>query len=205
VRAALLAIAVGVAAGCGDHPPPIPTCDDTFVGDPSLPPEAVLVVTDGVSEMLVDVASGDAVPLVRPPQGGQVTYAAARVRNIYRCAVQLRGRYRDPDTNEELGFDGRTTDLQVGDDGWLRPAVTLLSDFANVPLCPDYSTTRDNVGTLTTLEVTAIDQHGHSVTVSQLVVPTCTATDPAVHDWCVCECSKLPATMMRSCGADMSI
>jgi hypothetical protein len=177
------------------------TCDDSFIGDPTLPPEAVLVITDGLSSTLTDVLDGDLVPLVRPPQGGQVTYAGARVRNINRCSVQLRGRFRDPATNVELGFDGRNTDLVVGADGWGRPDGSQLANLANVPLCPDNDPVRDNAGVPAILEMAVADQHGHSVTVSQMVTPTCTVSDPAMRALCNCECSHLPASG-RVCGLD---
>ncbi len=170
-----------------------------FIGDPTLPPEAIIVVTDGLSGTLVDVKDGDMVPLVRPPQGGQVTYAAARVRNINRCAVQLRGRFRDPTTGAELGFDGRNADLVVGNDGWGRPDVSQLSNLANIALCPDFDPVRDNVGTMTTLEMSVADQKGHATTVSKVVVPTCTALDPTLRALCNCECRHLPPGMPRMC------
>lgn len=190
-----LAILLFVAlAACnhGTKPPPPPPCDDTFIGDPSLPPEAIIVVTDGLSGTLTDVNAGDAVPLERPPQGGQVTYAAARVRNINRCSVQFRGRFRDPTTMAELGFDGRNTDLVVGADGWGRPDVSHLSNLANIPLCPDNDPTRDNQGVPALLEMQVTDQHGHTVTQSVSVVPTCASPDATMRALCVCECDHLP-------------
>lgn len=152
------------------------------------------MVTDGLSGALTDVKDGALVPLVRPPQGGQVTYAAARVRNINRCAVQFRGRFRDPATMAELGFDGRSADLFVGDDGWGRPDATQLSNLANVPLCPDYDPTRNQEGTPALLEMTVSDQDGHTVTQTVSVVPTCAAIDAAMQALCVCECDHLPST-----------
>lgn len=178
----------------------MPTCDDTFIGDPTKPVEGVIVVTDGVTQTLTDVAVGDAVPLVRPPQGGQVTYAGARLRNLNRCHVQFRGRYRDPTTMMELAFDGRNVDLVVGDDGWGRPDATNPANFANIAPCPDPFTDRDIQGTTALLEMAVEDQHGHSLTLSVPVVPTCTASDPAARALCVCECSRLPPDMMRSCA-----
>ena len=196
MRAALATLLVFCVAGCPDphKPPPPPPCDDTFIGDPSLPPEAILIVTDGLSGAASDVIAGGTVPLVRPPQGGQVTYAAARVRNMNRCAVQFRGRFRDPTTMAELGFDGRNADLVVGADGWGRPDVTHLSNLANIPLCPDNDPVRDNQGTPALLEIQIADQKGHSVTASLMVVPTCTSTDPAMQALCKCECDHLPAS-----------
>jgi hypothetical protein len=181
-------------AGCPAPKKPPPTCDDTFIGDPTQPPEAMIVVTDGLSGALADVSDGDLVPLVRPPQGGQVTYAAARVRNMNRCAVQFRGRFRDPTTMVELGFDGRSADLIVDADGWGRPDVTHLSNLANIALCPDNDPTRDNQGKTAILEIMSTDQHGHSVTMTASVTPTCTSIDAAMRALCVCECSHLPAS-----------
>jgi hypothetical protein len=194
-RALAIVPLLSCVAGCpAPKPPPPPVCDDTFIGDPSLPPEAIIVVTDGLSGTLSDVSAGAAVPLTRPPQGGQVTYAAARVRNINRCAVQFRGRYRDPTTMVELAFDGRDADLVVGADGWGRPDATQLSNLTNIPLCPDNDPTRDNQGTPALLEMAVADQHGHSVTTSVSVVPTCTSSDATVRALCVCECDHLPPT-----------
>lgn len=193
-----------LVGGCSDgHKPPADaaTCDDTFIGDPSLPVEAVLVVTDGLSGALVDVHDGDTVPLSRPPQGGQVTYAAARVRNINRCAVQFRGRFRDPTTMVELAFDGRNIDLVAGADGWGRPDASQLANLTNIPLCPDNDPIRDNVGVPALLEMVVTDQHGHTATVTQTVTPTCTVMDSAMRALCNCECSHEPATG-RMCSGD---
>src|SRR5437762_10927995 len=97
------------------------TCDDTFIGDAAQPPEGVLVATDGVTPTMVDVKAGDAVALVRPPQGGQVVYVALRVRNMNRCSVKMSGRFRDAQSGGEVAFDARSVDLIVGSDGWGRP------------------------------------------------------------------------------------
>ena len=201
-RTFAIALFVFAANACKGPDKPPPTCDDTFIGDPSLAPEAMVVVTDGLSGTLVDVNAGDAVPLVRPPQGGQVTYAAVRVRNINRCAVSLAGRFRDPTSMVELGFDRRTVDLVAGADGWGRPDVTHLSNLANIPQCPDNDPKRDNQGTPALLELQVTDQHAHTVTQTVQVVPTCTSPDAAMRAVCVCECSHLPATVRMCAAAD---
>jgi hypothetical protein len=201
-RVVITTLLAGCLAACPGPNKPPPTCDDTFIGDPTQPPEAIIVVTDGLSGALADVNDGNAVPLVRPPQGGQVTYAAARVRNMNRCAVQFRGRFRDPTTMVELAFDGRSADLTVGADGWGRPDVTQLSNLTNIALCPDNDPTRDNQGQTALLEMTASDQQGHSVTVTASVVPTCTSPDAATRALCVCECSHLPASGRMCAPAD---
>ncbi len=198
---------VGCGGGGGPHSVAdmTPTCDDSFFGDPTQPPAAVLVVTDGSSGTLVDVMAGDAVPLERPPQGGQVPYAAARVRNMNRCNVTVQGRFRDPTTMDELGFDKRSTDLVVGADGWGRPDVTEIANLANIPLCPDNDPVRDNVGQPAILEMVITDMDGHSVTLSPTVTPTCGSTDPAMQALCECECTHLPSTgrMCSSSAADL--
>jgi len=175
-----------LVAGCPHGPPCV------FVGDRAQPPEAVLIVTDG-NGTSVDVKAGDAVPLERPPQGGHVTYAAARVRNMSTCRVQIRGRYRDPTNGNELAFDGRSADLAVDTDGWARPGANALSAFANIAPCPDYDPVRDFVGTTATLEVTVTDGDGRTVMVSQPVVPSCLQSDSQAKALCQCECSKLPS------------
>lgn len=199
-----LVAAVLLAAGCGPRhtQSDMATCSDTFIGDPSLPPEAILVVTDGVSQTLVDVHDGDPVPLVRPPQGGQVTYAAARVRNMNRCAVQFAGSYRDPVTNNELAFDGRGSNLVVGADGWGRPDVNQLSSFANIAPCPDNDPTRDVQSNPAILQIDLHDQKGHRLTLRQRVVPTCTAADASVRALCVCECNRAPPSGIRMCNGN---
>jgi hypothetical protein len=183
-----------------------PTCVESFIGDPSLPPEAIIVVTDGVSQQLIDVADGDSVPLSRPPQGGWVTYAAVRVRNMNRCAVQFRGSYRDPTSGNELAFDGRGANLIVGSDGWGRPDVAQLSSLANIAPCPDNDMTRDFQGNPAILQIVVQDQHAHQLTLQKRVIPTCTAIDPAMRALCVCECNRSPpAGINRMCVGDGGI
>jgi hypothetical protein len=190
------AVAALLLAGC----PHSSDKDCVFVGDPALPPEAVIIVTDGLSNMAVDVADGDQVPLVRPPQGGQVTYAAARVRNLSTCGLQFRGRYRNPDNRNEIAFDGRSATVHVDSDGWARPDPSQLSDFANIPPCPDYDPARDVHGTPALLEMTVTDRDKRSVTVTRTVVPTCTGSDGQARALCECECSRLPASGEHNCN-----
>jgi hypothetical protein len=181
-------------AGCGPKASP---CKNVFIGDPSLPAEAVLVVTDGVSPP-VDVKAGDAVPLVAPPQGGDVAYASARVRNVNSCGVSFRGRLSDPANNYELGFEARSADLVVSD-GWGRAPMPETSYFTNIPLCPD-NNSFDIQGRTATLSVTVIDKSGLSVSVSQPVVPTCSSKDAAAQSLCLCNCSALKDMSERSCA-----
>ena len=48
---------------------------------------------------------------------------------------------------DELGFDGRNTDLVVGSRRLAaHPDAAQLSNLPNIPLCPDNDPTRDNRG-----------------------------------------------------------
>jgi len=200
LRPSLFVVALAaLVAGCPK--PPNKPC--LFIGDPAQPPQAVLIVTDG-SGTSVEVHDGDQVPLERPPQGGQVTYAAARIKNMSSCGVMFRGRYRDPASGHELGFDGRNADLVVGADGWAQPDAHLLSNFANIAPCPDYDPMRDIQGTPALLEVAVSDQDGRKITVTQTVTPTCMQSDAQAQAQavCVCECSRLPDGNTRHCGGE---
>jgi hypothetical protein len=146
------------------------------------------------------VNAGDPVPLVAPPQGGEVTYVAARVRNVGSCGVKIAARLSDPISGNEIGFDARQADLMVGRDGWGRPPATGNAYFANVPLCPDYMTF-DVQGRAALLSVTVTDHAGRTATASQMVVPTCTQSDPMARSLCQCICSVQPVDMgFRACG-----
>jgi len=181
--------------GCGPKASP---CKNAFIGDANRPPEAVLVVTDGVAAP-VDVKPGDAVPLVAPPQGGDVTYASARVRNVNSCGVSFRGRLSDPATNYELGFEARSADLVVGSDGWGRAPMPETSYFSNIALCPD-NNAFDIQGRPATLSVTVVDRSGLTVSVSQPVVPSCLTQDAAARSLCICNCSAIGDMSERMCS-----
>jgi hypothetical protein len=181
-------------AGCGPKAMP---CHNVFIGDATRPPEAVLVVTDGLSAP-VDVNAGDAVPLVAPPQGGDVTYASARVRNVNSCGVSFRGRLSDPADNSELGFEARSSDLEIGSDGWGRVRMPDTDYFTNIALCPDNAAV-DIQGRAATLSVTVVDKTGATVTVSQSVIPTCADKDPSARSLCLCNCSALRDMGERIC------
>jgi hypothetical protein len=192
----LMTAAALLLAGCGD--PASKKCG--FVGDRALPPEAVIIVTDGLSNVAADVADGDRVPLVRPPQGGQVTYAAARVRNLSTCGLQFRAYYRNPDNGNEIAFDGRSATVHVDSDGWARPDPSELSEFANIPPCPDHDPDRDVHDTPTVLEMTVIHDDGPPLIVRATVVPTCTGADGQAQALCECECSRPPPGGQHMCN-----
>jgi hypothetical protein len=172
---------------------------DVVAGDATQPIEMVPLASDGVSQM-VDVSDGDALPLVAPPQGGFIVYAAARARNLNACEWTVEGRLVDPASGDEIGFERRTlVKVAVGSDGWARPELPLASAFANIPACPDYAMT-DLQGQPVTLQVTITDDKGVSATAMRTVVPTCTQSDPGARQACVCECSAEKGALDHLCG-----
>src|SRR5581483_892116 len=109
-----LPLAALLLAGC----PSGPRCSAGFIGDPKLPVEIEMLITDGASQMFSLVMMGEQAPVEPPPQGGYVMYVGAQARNLDACGVQIGGELRDPDTNDQVGFDARTTNLILGSDGW---------------------------------------------------------------------------------------
>ncbi len=170
--------------GCG---PARHVCPTGFVGDPKLAAEAVVIWTDGINDTFADLTDGQALPLEPPPQGGYVIYVAARVRNMDGCALQFRGRLRDADTHDEVGYDARSSNLVVRADGYGYPEANN-SDVSNVNGCPQVSP-KDVQGKTYDLEMTVVDQDGRTVVVVKPVVPTCSLADPIIQNHCVCTCS----------------
>jgi hypothetical protein len=162
------------------------TCAAGFIGDPSKPPQAVLLYTDGVSQLLSEARAAQAIPLEPPPQGGYVMYLAARVLNMDAC-VEFRGSLIDPVRGTQVGFDARDSTLQRRD-GWGWPDASSNSNLSNVNGCPDYSV-RDIQGQTYTLKMTVADRDGRTVSVTQPIVPTCMLSDGTTQADCICVCS----------------
>ena len=175
---------VVLGAGCSTPP----TCPAGFIGDSTQAPEAVLLITDGVSHVLKEVHQGDAIPLEPPPQGGYVFYVGAKVRNVDACGIQLAGTLRDPDSGDRIGYDARTTDLLLTADGWGQPDPGNNANVANVNGCPDYGA-KDVQGKPYQLEMYATDRSGRTAKVTASVVPTCMQSNPLVQQDCLCNCS----------------
>jgi hypothetical protein len=180
---------VWIAAIAGGCPGPARgPCTNQFVGDPSLPVEAKLLVTDGISQVQREVQPGDPVPLEPPPQGGYVLYVGVAARNLNTCSVTLAGTLRDPDTNAQLGRDGRNPDLLVGADGWARTDPSDNSHVTNVNACPDYGAT-DRQGQRLILRLDLTDRAGRHGSASAPVVPTCAQPNAKSQFDCICTCS----------------
>ena len=175
-------------AGAGRMPSSPARCAAGFVGDRTLPPEARLLMTDGVSREQWEVAPNDPIPLEPPPQGGYVAYVGAAARNLDACGVDLRGTLRDPESGVQLGFDARTSNLIPDGRGWAVSDPSDNSNLSNVNVCPDYAA-RDQQGRPLILEMEVVDRSHRSARVSVPVVPTCGFDNPLLQRDCLCACS----------------
>jgi hypothetical protein len=170
-------------AACGDDGGPEPaSCP---VGDPALPIELAIMVSDGVT--LRDLVDGDAVPLRRPIQGGQAIMIGVRARNVDGCRVDLTTTIRDPDDDRSLGLDIRPVRLDPGADGWARPSMPYVQSVGSTPACPNLTGDVDVHGNPWKVELRLDEQgSGRSATVFATVRPTCDELSPQAD--CECEC-----------------
>jgi hypothetical protein len=123
---------------------------------------------------VADVSPGSSVPLVEPPQGGQVLFVGPRARNLDGCSLTVQASIADPTSGAVLGADERIVDLSVAADGWgAPPSGAPISSFANIPLCPS-GASHEVDGASWLLVVTVTDRNQRTATVSTPIVPTCT-------------------------------
>jgi hypothetical protein len=177
----------GGALGC-TFSPSAPPCTGGFLGDPSLAPQLQILVVKP-DDSVVPAVDGGSVALMAPPQGGFVIYAGVRAKNVDRCGLQLTGALRDPVTNQ-VRPEMRTIDLTPTSDGWgvssTGPANLNLSNFSNLPACPNNWSTADVFGQSYELEVAIEDKGGRSASQTLVVTPYC---DPAATALCMCRCA----------------
>jgi hypothetical protein len=164
--ALLLAACSGPAPGNAADGPPCP------VGDLGSPAELTLVARAGDGSV-ADAGPGADIPLVEPPQGGQVIFVGPRARNLDGCSLTVKATIADPGSGAVLGADERIVDLTVGPDGWAAPpSGAPISSFANVPVCPS-AASQEVDGRSWRLVVTVTDRNQRTATLSTTVVPTC--------------------------------
>jgi hypothetical protein len=180
-----------VGEGEGEGRNGLPFC---FVGDPNEPAEIVLVARVEVADELlsfdVDVVDGVEVPLVLPPQGGRIVLFSVRARNVS-CNLDFSVTGLDTCTGITVGLEGRPILLVEGDDGFGRPAQAP-RDYANLPLCPTFGSTRDLDGQPLNLRARANEQERpgegaqrtHEINVT--VTPVCADDDAE----CACLCDE---------------
>jgi hypothetical protein len=188
----LLAASLLLLTGC-----PEPRCNAPFIGDPDQPPEGVLLYTDGAERKYHEVAPGGTLPLMPPPQGGYVVYVGAKMKNVNGC-VEFAGRFRNPVTKEEQGFDGRSSRLIPMADGYGWPDVADNGNVSNINPCPDYGP-RDVHGNTWDLEVTVTDIDRRRVVLSAPTKLACQHAEPALQSDCICTCSA--NYVLGKCGS----
>ncbi len=188
---ALLLAGAALAACTPDGPPadPVP-CSGGFLGDASSPVQLELTAVSASYETLA-LNDGDRISLMRPLQGGEVLFVGARVTNVDACGLQLTGALRDEET-QQVRFDTRTINLIPTGDGWgvtgtLGANVAgLISNFSNVPVCPNEWSTTDVDGHEYGLEVTITDRGGRTLLKTIHVTPACDQADFASDCTCIC-------------------
>jgi hypothetical protein len=168
---AALGIAVAVVMpGCGTTPK-------------QPPPAEIQIVHQDASFAIIDTQPMAQVPLIAPPQGGWIVLLGVRAKNVDALNTTLTTALVDPCDGQVLQLDSRLTRLDMGADGW---AVSSLTSFGNLPVCPQLTSTRDLDNVPYTVTVSVEDDNGQSATSSLTIVPTC----PTDASRCPCECDR---------------
>jgi hypothetical protein len=175
--AGALLIACG---GGGNETPDAPQAVPCPIGDLSAPAEMQIIHLDE-NNAVVETQAMQSVPLIAPPQGGWIVLLGVRAKNLD-CRPVLATALLDTCDNQVLQLDRRSTQLDVGADGW---GVSSLTSFGNLPVCPQLTAARDLNGVPYTIKVSIEDAAGQKATSSLTVVPTC--MDGASR--CACECN----------------
>ena len=141
-------------------------------------------------DTVTPAVDGGRLPIIQPPQGGRVVFAGARATNVDGCGLQLTGALRD-ETSRQVRFDMRTVNLVGTGDGWGATGTGdvsgIISNFANVAVCPNQWSTTDVDGHTYQLEVDVLDRGGRAAKAVLEVTPYC--SEPASAAYCVCTCA----------------
>ena len=169
-------------------PAPVPdgggSCSLPFVGDPCAPLEVEVLYFD-VDQENHPIAAGAEIPLICPPQGGRVMFLGVRARNVDPCGVSLTGALRDVDSNA-VRVEQRIVNLAPTDDGWAESSPGDISNFANVPICPNQWTDKTIYESDFRLELVLQDRCGRQVQKQETVRPAC--SEPGHEGECRCMC-----------------
>jgi hypothetical protein len=156
-----------------------------------------LVVLPGAftteNEPLRMLQDGDTIDLVRPLQGGHVTFLAAQVIHTKATAATLRVRLRRPETGFIVAEEKRTVAMLpvAGEIDTMQPDLRSRSQVAQPPMCPDYDAI-DIEGQPLDVEFEVTPLYvDPPVTASarRRLVPRCSATTPSNEARCHCECA----------------
>lgn len=198
LRHALAAAAIPLTftlAGCPNDPSPpsdagadarvdAPGCMLAYVGDKAADIEMEVLIL-GTGSASSKVSEGSMVPLIFPPQGGEVIFAGVRAKNLDPCGVKITGALRDLDSNL-VQVDARTVNLDDPGDGWARSTDSDIASFANISVCPNNWSKTNIFGNDYQLEVTVTDRDKRSATVKLRVVPFC--AEEEYMSFCTCTC-----------------
>jgi len=175
------AIAALLAACGGDNA--VPDAGEVCaVGDPAAAPVLQVIGHGGGA-----IEDGGTIALEVPPQGGLVAFAGLRARNVDLCGASVQAALRDPCTGRVVGYELRPVAWRIAEDGFAEPAQPAeISDFANIPACPNAAISHDVDGHPLTLEVRLYETSGRTTEVTLTVTPQC----PAEGDYCRCICDS---------------
>lgn len=161
-------------------------CKLGFIGDPNGQIE-MRVVARGADELSHELADGDEVAMILPPQGGRVIFVGAKVNNVDPCAVILSGVLRDT-TSSLIRLDERTVNLKPDAEGWGAPVESDISTYSNIPLCPNSWASTSLYDNPFELEITIRDRGGRTATQKLTVTPKCAESQFEAE--CLCQCQQ---------------
>ena len=181
-----------------DAAPDAKSCMLAYLGDRAKDIEMEVLVL-GPNSSSVKVNEGDMVPLVFPPQGGEVIFAGVRATNLDPCGVKITGALRDLET-KLVQVDVRTVNLDDPGDGWGKSSEGDISSFANISVCPNnWSKTSVN-GSVYALEVTVTDREKRSATKVLQVTPVCTEKEYLAFCTCTCKAGYILGQTCEGAG-----
>jgi hypothetical protein len=143
-------------------------------------------------ETVAALNDGDTVPMILPPQGGRVIFVGVRATNVDGCGLQLTGALRDLST-QQVRVDSRTVNLIDTGDGYgvsgtpSTAASAAVSDFSNIPVCPNEWSSTNIYGTVYGVEVTIQDREGRTLTKKIQVTPECGQPENLEECLCICK------------------
>lgn len=138
---------------------------------------------------LAALADGASLPVLTPPQGGKVVFVGVRVRNVDLCGATVQGALRDPCSGRVIGIERRPVAWRIADDGFAEPRQPVeLSDYANIPACPNVAIDHDLDGHPAQLEVRLYEASPRVTERVIEVIPTC--ADDLDPSYCRCECDS---------------
>src|SRR5690349_14102270 len=122
------------------------------------------------------LADGDTIDLVRPPQGGYVTFIGVQARNVADPRVLLTGRLFDS-SGAPISEDTPPPQVLRESGGVFEPDLGSYFNVANIAVCPNASPV-DRTGAPAQLEIEVKELSSGRVGSTRIeVTPTCRGTD----------------------------